>query len=120
MVFVCHRTVSMAAVYQLNIKYDQDKFRVVISDAKHAVSFPLGYKHVVNEHRVRRKSHDATQEKCPHVVLFNVPRNWFETTSRLLTASKNVTLKAVIEKSYNCAVLHIAVVKMLRKTMITM
>ena len=28
-VFVCHRTVGMAAVYQLKIKYDQDKFGVV-------------------------------------------------------------------------------------------
>ena len=27
-VFVCHRTVSMDAVYQLKIKYDQDKFGV--------------------------------------------------------------------------------------------
>ena len=24
--FVCHRTVKMAPVYQLKIKYDQDKF----------------------------------------------------------------------------------------------
>ena len=29
MVFVCHRTVSMTAVYQLKIKYDQDKFGAV-------------------------------------------------------------------------------------------
>ena len=28
--FVCHRTVSMTAVYQLKIKYDQDKFRAVV------------------------------------------------------------------------------------------
>ena len=28
-VFVCHRTVSMAAVYQLKINYNQDKFGVV-------------------------------------------------------------------------------------------
>ena len=27
--FVCHRTVSVAAVYQLKIKYDQDKFGAV-------------------------------------------------------------------------------------------
>ena len=39
--FVCHRTVSMAAVYQLKIKYDQDKFGVVFLDAKRPVSFPL-------------------------------------------------------------------------------
>ena len=52
MVFVCHRTVSTAAVYQLKIKYDQDKFRVVFLDAKRLVSFPLQDKHVVNEHHV--------------------------------------------------------------------
>ena len=46
-------------------------------------------KHLVNEHHVIRKSHDATQEKCPHVVHFNVPRDWFETCG-----IKNVTLKA--------------------------
>ena len=39
-------------------------------------------KHVVNEHHVIRKSHDATQKKCPHVVHFNVPRDWFEINSR--------------------------------------
>ena len=27
--FACHKSVSMAAVYQLKIKYDQDKFRVL-------------------------------------------------------------------------------------------
>ena len=47
MVFVCHRTVSMAAVYQLKIKYDQDKFGVAFSDSKCPVSFPLKDKHVV-------------------------------------------------------------------------
>ena len=31
---ICHRTVSMAAVYELKIKYDQDKFGVDILDAK--------------------------------------------------------------------------------------
>jgi len=29
--FVHHRTVSMAAVYQLKIKYDQDKFGAVLT-----------------------------------------------------------------------------------------
>ena len=28
-VFVCHRNVSMAAVYHMKIKYDQDKFGVL-------------------------------------------------------------------------------------------
>ena len=75
MVFVCHRTVSMAAVYQLKIKYDQDKFRVFLLDAKRPVSFPFEDKHVVNEHHIVRKSHDTAQKKCPHVVHFNVPRD---------------------------------------------
>ena len=59
---VCHRTVSMAAVYHLKIKYDQDKFGVFFLDAKHLVSFPLEDKHVVNECHV---VHDATQKKMP-------------------------------------------------------
>ena len=54
--------VSMAAVYQLKIKYDQDKFGVVFLDAKGPVSFPLEDKHVVNDHHVVLKSHDATQK----------------------------------------------------------
>ena len=40
-------------------------------------------KHAVNEHHVIRKSHDAAQKKYTHVVHFNVPRDWFETNSRL-------------------------------------
>ena len=62
------------------------------SDAKSRVSFPLAHKHVVNEHRVIRKSHDATQEKCPYVVHFNAPCDWFETTSqhRYCEGGKNI------------------------------
>ena len=82
--FVCHRTVSVTTVYQLKIKYDQDKFRVFFVEAKRPVSFPLEDKHVVNEHHVVRKSHDATQKKCPHVVHFNVTRDQFETNLRHL------------------------------------
>ena len=37
--FVCHRTVSMAAVYQLKIKYDQDKFGAVFLDAFDTINF---------------------------------------------------------------------------------
>ena len=81
-IFVCHRTVSMAAVYQLKIKYDQDKFGAVLWETKSAVSFPLEDKHAENEHRVIRKYLDATQKKCPHVVHFNVLRDWSETNSR--------------------------------------
>ena len=80
--FVCHRTVSIAAVYQLKIKYDQHKFGVVLSDAKRPVIFLLEDKHAVIEHHVVRKSHDATQNRCPHEVHFNVPRDWSETNSR--------------------------------------
>ena len=47
-------------------------------DAQLPVSFPHEDKHVVNEHHVVRKSHDATKKKCPHMVHFNVPCNWFE------------------------------------------
>ena len=36
----------------------------------------------MNEHHVIRKSHDATQKKSPHVVHFNVPRDWFEINLR--------------------------------------
>ena len=67
----------MAAVYHLKIKYDQDKFAAVFLEAKRPVSFRLEDKHVVNEHRVVRRS-----QKCPHVVHFNVPHDWFEANSR--------------------------------------
>ena len=61
MVFVSHRTVSRAAVYQLKIKYDQNEIRSGCLDMrKRAVSFPLEDKHIVNEQHVIRKSHDAT------------------------------------------------------------
>ena len=36
----------------------------------------------MNEHHVTRKSYDATKKKCPHVVHFNIPCDWFETNSR--------------------------------------
>ena len=54
----------------------------ILWQTKTKVSFPLEDKHVVNEHHVIRKSHDATQEKCLHVVPFNVTRDWFETNWR--------------------------------------
>ena len=34
---------------------------------------------IVNEHCGVQKSHDTIQEKCLHMVHFNVPRDWFET-----------------------------------------
>ena len=51
-------------------------------DTKRPVSFPLEDKHAMNERHVARKSHDATQKKCSHVVHFKVPRDWFETNLR--------------------------------------
>ena len=73
--FVCHRTVSMAAVYQLQIKYDQDKFGAVFLDAQSAITFSFEDKHVADEHHVIRKSHINHTGK-------NV-LDWFETNSRL-------------------------------------
>ena len=58
----------MAAIYQLKIKYDLDKFGVFSLDAKRPVNFPLEDQHTVNEHHVARKSYDATQKQIPHVV----------------------------------------------------
>ena len=43
----------------------------------------------MNEHQVMQKSHDATQKKCPHVVHFNVPRDWFETNLLLRRQEKH-------------------------------
>ena len=42
--FDCHRTVSMAAVHQLTIKYDQDKFGAFFTLIPHhkSVIFPTG------------------------------------------------------------------------------
>ena len=87
MVFVCHRTVSRAAVYQLKIKYDQDKIRSGCLDAfdtiKRAVSFPLEDKHIVNEHYVIRKNVLTWCISMYHVIGLKQTRG-----------IKNVTLKA--------------------------
>jgi len=80
---VCHRTISMAAVYRLKTKHDQDKFGAVFLDAFDTISCPLEDEHVVDVHHVIRKCHDATQKNCPHMVHFNVPRN-FQTLRREL------------------------------------
>ena len=79
--FVCHETFSIAIVYQLKKKYDQDKLGAVPSEAFDTISFPLEDKHVVNEHHIIRKSNDTIQKKCPHMVHFNKPHDWFETNS---------------------------------------
>ena len=72
MLFVCHRTVSMTAVYQVKIKYDQDKFGAIFLDAfdtiKRAVSFPLEDKDVVNENHVNEK---AMTPHLYHVIGLN-------------------------------------------------
>ena len=39
-------------------------------DSKHPVNFPLEDKHMMNEHPVARKSHDATQKKMPSCGAF--------------------------------------------------
>ena len=54
----------------------------VLWQTKSKVSYLLEDKHVENEPHAIRKSHDVTQKKCPHMVHFNVPRDWFETNSR--------------------------------------
>ena len=38
------------------------------------ISFPFVHKHIVNEHHIMQKSHDAIQEKCRNVL-----HDWFET-----------------------------------------
>ena len=45
-------------------------------------SFPLEDKHVVNEHDVIRKAMTPHRTKCPQVVHFSVPRDWFEINLR--------------------------------------
>ena len=92
MLFVCHRTVSMTAVYQLKIKYDQDKlerFFRCIRHGKKGVSFPLEDKHIVNEHHVIRKSHDATEKKMSSRGAFHHVIGLKQTRG-----IKNVTLNA--------------------------
>ena len=78
----------MAVVYQLKKKYDQDKLGAVPSEAFDTISFPLEDKHVVNEHHIIRKSNDTIQKKCPHMVHFNKPHDWFETNLRLQKRGK--------------------------------
>ena len=62
MIFVWHRTVSMAVVYQLKIKYDQDKLGVFFFYTRRLVSSPLEDKYVVNDHHIVQKSDNATQK----------------------------------------------------------
>ena len=72
----------MAAVYQQKIKYDQYKIGMVsVLDVKRPVSCSLEDKHVVNEHHVVLKRHDATHD---------VTRDCLKQTQGI----KNVTLKA--------------------------
>ena len=62
-------------------------------DAKRPVSFPLEDKHVVNEHHVARKSHDATQKKNALTCAF--PRGGYLTkfnTGRLRLEVQPLTL----------------------------
>ena len=54
----------------------------VLWQTKTTVSFLLEDQYVENEHHVIRKAMTPHRRKCPHVVHFNVPRDWFETNSR--------------------------------------
>ena len=44
---------------------------IVLWQTKTTVIFPLEDKYIVNEHHVIQKIHDATLEKCPHMVHFS-------------------------------------------------
>ena len=46
------------------------------------VSFPFQDKYNVNEHQVIWKVMLQHRRKCPHMMHFNVPCDWFETNSR--------------------------------------
>ena len=86
-VFVCHRTVSMVAVYQLKINYDQDKFGMFFI---HAKRFPLEDKHLVNRHderHVARKKSWRHTEKMPSSGAFQCT-TWLVWSE--LTASKTL------------------------------
>ena len=54
MIFLFHRTVSMAAVYQLKIKHEQHFLH-----AKGPVSFAFEDKHIVNESHVTESVNEA-------------------------------------------------------------
>ena len=55
----------------------------VLWQTKSTVSFLVEDKHIVNEHHVIRiKAMMPPRKKFPHVVDFNVPRDWFEINSR--------------------------------------
>ena len=81
---------SMATVYQLKIKYDQDKFGVVFLDAKHPVSFPLEDKHFVNEHTWYEK----VMTPCKKNVLVWCTPGYHMIGLKQTCGMKNVTLKA--------------------------
>ena len=89
-----HRTVSMAAVYQLKIKYAQDNkserfFRRIWHDKK-AVSFPFKDKNVVNELHVIRKVMTPHRKNVPTWCI-----SVYQVTGLKQTRGiKKVTLKA--------------------------
>ena len=55
------------------------KIWCIFLDTKCLISFPLEDKHVVNEQYIVKKKIMTRQKKCPHMVHFNVPGDWFET-----------------------------------------
>ena len=54
------------------------------------ISFPLDDKHVVNEQHVVKKV-VTPQKKCPHMVHFNVPCDWFVRWPTTVTAIINTS-----------------------------
>ena len=93
--FVCHRTVSMAAVYQLKIKYDQDKFRVFFQTqnaqwALNLLKINTLWLNITKKSRRYTSSHGTFQ--CTMCLIWNKARS-----------IKNVTLK-VAEKFVGVAV----------------
>ena len=74
MAFVCRRTVRMATIYQLKIKYYQDKLGVFAQNAR--LTFHLKIMNITSHGKVMTPH----IQKCPHVVHFKEPHDWFETS----------------------------------------
>lgn len=78
----CPKTVSMTYCLSAEDKiWSGQILSVFFKNIFDVISFPLEDKHM-NEHYATRKSHYATQEKCPHMVYFHIPCDWFETNSQ--------------------------------------
>ena len=69
------------------IRTNSERFFRCIRHDKKGVSFPLEDKHIVNEHHVIRKSHDATEKKMSSRGAFQCTTWW---VSNKLAASKTL------------------------------